>query len=94
MTRCAVTSAAEQVVGGRLWIAASPVRRGPWTPGLPRDRMTTPAGSYIKQPAIALSRQPECLLQLGWVVLAHSDAEVVRRDHQSIREIERLVQFA
>jgi biotin carboxylase len=33
-------------------------------------------------------------LQLGWAVLAHGDAEMVRRDHQSVREIERLVRFA
>jgi biotin carboxylase len=32
-------------------------------------------------------------LRLGWAVLAHSDARIVRRDHQAIREIERLVQF-
>lgn len=32
-------------------------------------------------------------LRLGWAVLAHGDAQVVRRDHQAIREIERLVQF-
>lgn len=32
-------------------------------------------------------------LRLGWAVLAHSDAQIVRRDHKAIREIERLVQF-
>lgn len=32
-------------------------------------------------------------LGLGWAVLAHGDARIVQRDHQAIREIERLVQF-